>query len=404
MRFLVVALFGTVVGLGQVVVEPDNIPSAQKQFEHRPDEAPLACTVTPAKPAIDFSFRFHSGYTVNIPLKQYSGSGHGFVVLTKVTPEDTAHQPVYLSSAAHLPDVPKSSDEIEVGGSYLLGEGRYTIALLLFDDARRTCRSQWFTEVKLSRPEHNIRPRIPPGSVWPVSTTNLPEPVKKTSTASKSRFTVLLNAAPLHARGTVISPDDRELLLGSLATLLEELPSASVRLVVFNLDQQKKIFADDRFTTANLAKVGESMDQLELASVKYDVLQNTTGHFSLLAGLVKDELKDEERSDAIVFFGPASHYVDPIPRSLLEDPSGPIPDFFYVQFRPIAHLARVTQPMRPPMQRRGDARRQGFPSGGGELPDVIESVTKRLHGKTFKIRTPGEFAAAISDLDSKTAR
>jgi hypothetical protein len=402
-RFLFVGLFGALVCFGQMVVEPDKVPAVQKEFEHRPGEVSLACTVTPVKPAIDFSFRFHSGYTANIPLKQYSGSGHGFVVLVKVTPDDNAHQPVYLSSAAKLPDVPKSNDEIEAGGSYLLGEGSYTVDLLLFDDAHRTCRSHWVTEVKLAHTERNIRLRIPPSSVWAVSSTNIPEPVKNAATGSRSlRLTVLLNAAPVHARGTVISPDDRELLLGSLASLIEQLPSASIHLVVFNLDQQKKIFSDERFTTANLEKIGEAMDQLELASVKYDVLQNTTGHFSLLAGLVKDELKDQERSDAIIFFGPASHYVDAIPKSLLEEPPGPIPEFFYLQLRPVVHLSRLTQPMRPPMQRRG-LPPQGFPRGGGELPDVIESVMKRLHGKTFKVRTPGEFATAISELDTKTA-
>jgi hypothetical protein len=200
------------------------------------------------------------------------------------------------------------------------------------------------------------------------------------------RLTVLLHATPLFSRGTKIRAYDREVLLGSLASLLERLPSASIRLVVFNLAQQKKIYTDDRFTAGRLTEVGASMNELQLGLVHYDVLQNPHGHIALLAALVNDELEAQEPSDAIVFLGPASPYLDTLPKALFENRQSAGPEFFYLQYRPSVLSAR-----RAPLR------------GGQEFPDSIQSVMKRLHGKTFTIHSPGEFATAIAQIENRTA-
>ncbi len=383
---LTVLVFGAVACSAQFMVPPSKISGAMKEFVPGRDEAPLNCQVSAVKPAIDFSFRFHAGYVVRVPLKLYLGAGHSLGVLTRLTPEDTARQPAYLISVTNLPEIPKSKSEIEIAGSYLIGEGRYTVDLVMFDDAGRRCRKHWTAEAKLGRNERNVTLRIPPGRVRSLYSSNAREPIQKPAAGSTSlRLTVLLHATPLYSRATKIRAYDREVLLGSLASLLERLPSASIRLVVFNLAQQKKVYTDDQFTTRRLTEVGRSMNELQLGLVQYDVLQNPHGHLALLAALVNDELDAQEPSDAIIFLGPASNYLDTLPKTLFENRQSAGPGFYYLQYRPSVLSARRAAP-------RGDL----------EFPDSIQSVMKRLHGKTFTVHSPGEFATAIAQIEDRT--
>jgi hypothetical protein len=384
---LTVLVFGAAVCSAQFILPPSKVPGAVKEFDPSYDEIPLNCHVSAVKPAIDFSFRFHAGYVVRVPLKLYFGANHTLGVLTRLTPADTAAKPVFLISATKLPNIPKSRSEIEIAGSYLLGEGRYTVDLLMFDDSGRRCRKHWIAEAKLGRNERNVTLRIPPGRVRSLYTASLPPAAPKPTGGSKIlRLTVLLHATPLYSRATKIRAYDREVLLGSLASLLERVPSASIRLVVFNLAQQKKIYTDDRFTAARLTEAGASMNQLQLGLVQYEVLQNTHGHLALLAALVNDELAAQEPSDAIIFLGPASPYLDALPKTLFENRQNAGPEFFYLQYRPSVLSAR-----------------RATPHGGPEFPDSIQSLMKRLHGKTFTVHSPGEFATAIAQIENRTA-
>jgi hypothetical protein len=75
-----------------------------------------------------------------------------------------------------------------------------------------------------------------------------------------------------------------------------------------------------------------------------------------------------------------SRYLDKVPESWIEKPAAQGPQFFYLQYRP----------MFPPMQ--------------ATLPDTIHSAVSRLRGKTLTIRTPGDFAKAIEQLEKRAVR
>jgi hypothetical protein len=128
------------------------------------------------------------------------------------------------------------------------------------------------------------------------------------------------------------------------------------------------------------------MNQLQLGLVQYEVLQNTHGHLALLAALVNDELAAQEPSDAIILLGPAPPYLDALPKTLFENRQNAGPEFFYLQYRPSVLSAR-----------------RATPHGGPEFPDSIQSLMKRLHGKTFTVHSPGEFATAIAQIENRTA-
>jgi hypothetical protein len=309
-----------------------------------------------------------------VPMNQYSGPGHRWAMLIRVTPE--SGDPVYLMSGIRLPDVPKTRISAEVGGGYLVGEGRYDVQWMMFDDTGRICRKTWMVEAKLRHSERGIRVAMPSRTVRGFSWFAATEARRNTDDAAPLRLTVLLHAAPLSLRRTTLRAGDSLMLVGLLSSLLERLPTLSVRLVVFNLDQQRELFRQDAFSPKALEQVAQSINDMQLAVVDYRVLQNRRGHINVVADLVNGEMHAKEPSDVVVFLGPAARYWDDVPPAALDRAKGAGPQFFYFQYRP--YYRRTAG-----------------------LPDIITLTLRRLRGKTAVIHSPGEFARAIEQVERR---
>src|SRR5882724_10534627 len=65
----------------------------------------LPCTVTPAKPALGFDLKFHSGYDVTLPLKELAGSDNLLTVLFRVVPENHKDDPAYFTQKIRVPSL-----------------------------------------------------------------------------------------------------------------------------------------------------------------------------------------------------------------------------------------------------------------------------------------------------------
>jgi len=309
-------------------------------------------------------------------MNQYSGPGHGWAMVTRITPEGGGQQPVYLATRVRLPPIPKTKVEVEVGGGYLLGEGRYDVSWTLLDDAGRVCRASWRVDARLGRHERQLKLAMPPDTVADFTLRGRPEGKRGADDAAPIRLTVLLDAAPLVPLRTRLRASDRVILLGLLSSLLERVPARSVRLVVFNLDQQKTLLRQDAFAPGALGRVAQSLNGLELGRVDYHVLQNPQGHLDLLAALMNQELRAEAPSDVVVFLGPATRYGAEVPQAALESSHGAVPQFFNLQFRP-------------------------YFRNEVELPDSIAKATAKVKGKTIVIRTPADFARAIEQIERR---
>ncbi len=376
MRPLAIALLVASACAAQAIVDPARFKSVVKLVEPQAGEKPLRCEVTPIKPSLNFGFRFQAGYVVRVPLNQYSGSGHGWAMVTGITPEGGGRQPVYLVGRVTLPPVPKTKVELEVGGGYLLGEGRYKVKWAMFDDSDRVCRGSWRVNARLGRRERQMKLSMARDTVADFSLRDRSDRKPGADDAAPIRLTVLLNAAPLVPSRTRLRASDRVLLLGLLSSLLERVPARSVRLVVFNLDQQKTLLRQDAFAPGALGRVAQALNGTELGLVDYHVLQNPKGYVDLLAGLMNLELRAEPPSDVVVFLGPETRYVDKLPPAALGEPHGAAPQFFNLQFRP-------------------------YFRAGPSLPDSISLATVKVKGKTFVIRTPADFARAIEQIERR---
>src|ERR1041385_5699471 len=85
MRAAPIALVVCVLAHGQSLVNPARLNPSTANFDPVPNEQRIKCDVTPLRPLLNFSFRFQSGYRVQIPLSPYAGGTHNFSQLLRVT-------------------------------------------------------------------------------------------------------------------------------------------------------------------------------------------------------------------------------------------------------------------------------------------------------------------------------
>ncbi len=376
---------------GQSVVDPARISASLKSFERRADDRPLRCDVAPIRPRLNFNFRLEAGYVVRVPMSQYSGPGHGWGVLARITPQGGNRQPVYLANRVRLPSVPPTRVIWETGGFYVLGEGRYHVSWQMFDDIGRVCRKEWDINAKLGGNERHVKVTMPPYAVTDMALRGVAV-VHEADDVAPLRLTVLLHAAPLIPRRTRLAVRDRFMLLSTLSSLLERVPARFVRLVLFNLAQQKELYRQEDFRLESLGDVAQALEGVQLQTVDYRVLRNRTGYLDLITDLVNREVSAQPTSDVVVFLGPEAPYSDKLRRGQIETlqgaatggpggrpegrPGGTRPRFLYLQYRlPVFQQAT--------------------------LADCITRAVAGVKGKTVVIHTPGEFARAIEQIERR---
>jgi hypothetical protein len=376
MRTLLMLLLGGTAAMGQFVIPPSRIPESLRRFEPVAGEKELRCEVVPLHPSLTFGFRFQAGYLVRVPMNQYFGPGHQWAILTRITPEGGS--PTFLGTRMRLPDVPVTKVEMEVGGGYLLGEGRYRATWVLYDESGRVCRKEWPIEARRSHHDRNVKLAMAPNTVTGFS--RIVRDRRNTDDAPPFRLTILMHAAPMSPRRQRLGARDSVMLLGTLSSLLDRLPARDVRLVVFNLEQQREIFRQEDFKIERMEQVSQAIDGLQLQTLDYHVLQNRKGHVDLLAEMVNKELTADTSPDVVVFLGPLARQVDHFPEHLLATTQGTAPRFFYLQYRP------------------------PFLNMQAVLPDLIHSLVSKLKGKTVVMHTPAEFEKGIQQVERASVR
>jgi hypothetical protein len=412
MRQLILAALLVWAASAQTVVKPADIPAAEKRIESHESEKILRCDVDHSKAALNFGFRLQASYLLQVPLVQYSGPGHSWNILLRVTPEGAGEHPVYLADYLELPAGMHPEYIGEASGSFVLGEGRYGVSFLAYDDTGRVCRREWQIDADARRSGGAIKVAMPPNTVADLSYTP-PDSVTPTGPPVPRRLTVLLNgSAPYQSwlsayhHRDVISPHDdtpkfydyRAALLGILSSLLEKLPGTSVRLVVFDLDQQKETLRQDRFTLKDLDKAAHAANNTDHWVVTVSELQNRPSRLGLLANLIERETDAREKSDLVVFLGPQIASSGNMPPHFLDSEKGAEVRFLYLQYRLSANgifygtppemtpnpagLRGIGTPMRPPF----------------EGADIIDLTVARLKGKTLVVHSPLDFAKAVEAI------
>jgi hypothetical protein len=181
------------------------------------------------------------------------------------------------------------------------------------------------------------------------------------------RVTVLLHA---DSRGLARLYDwEVTDLLQSLISLLDELPCESIKLVAFNLDRQTEGFAQDEFDGDGLATLEKTLTQMEFVTIPVQSLQPHSWQ-NFLVRLARRET-EQRHPDAVIILGQGgSHRWDKLPKDLINEDFGfSGTRFFYFKY---------------------------YYAAGPR--DGLQTLMKRVHGRTFDVHSPGTLARAITKM------
>jgi hypothetical protein len=210
------------------------------------------------------------------------------------------------------------------------------------------------------------------------------------ASAYRQRVTLLVNVA-------LTAGYPWTTLLAVLAPLVERLSLASVRLVVFDLPQQRELFREDGFTLNGMNRLVHATNWLTPGHVDPGPFKHQAGVWDLLATLVNGEIRSPEPADAVVFVGAPWWIREAMPSGFPKPDKGMTPRFFSVHYSHTGARGgppRVVAPAQMP-GRSPDELASTTPF------DTIKQTVLRMKGKIFVIQTPADFSKAIEEIDRR---
>ena len=346
-------------------------------------------------PWLNYAFRFQAGYSIDIPLRQFAGTGNTVRVIARVRPSDGSRPPVCFFQSGELPEIPEGDKpDLSITGGFFLGEGNYRVDLAVFDQAGRLYQAGFNLEAALKGRERKVRLELAPGEVQPINSLRWKRHSEPAGRGQ--RLTILFHATSLYGEGKLPTLYDPVLLLSSLSTVLSEGAFDEVRLIAFNLDQEQELFRQDRFDADGFSKLAEKVLSLKLSSVPVTALAPGQPRHALIDSLVRAELSSPKPPDAILFLGP---YADDESKwSSVPCESGRAgPAIFYFQQRINRAIGRR---LRDDYAGRAERTMGVRPI---EYPDTLERLVHACSGEVYRIHDPAELASAIAKLNSKAA-
>ena len=325
---------------GQLLLNPGSPQERElKRFfdsaegvKESPDKR-LRCGVFTFPTRLSFGFQHWTGYDISMPVRQFATRGRerAMVVTLRVTPETPGKTPSYFYSKAAFPrKAPPQfwttgNAEMNLGGGFVVGEGKYRVNLWVMDSAGRSCRKDWKVEAR----SPGIPLQIGPGEVAETGMESW-----KGMTGGSGKLSVLIHAAPMFRRRimTKLSAWDRAVLLNSLRSLLDTGGYAEAKVKVFDFDGRRVIFESDNFGSADFDRLMDALMNLNIGTVSYDTLKGVNEE-GFLSNLVREEVDQKQPSDAVVFLGPSWRWGQKI-SPLLRELRAQLPTTYYVSLTP----------------------------------------------------------------------
>ncbi|MGH9496450.1 MAG: hypothetical protein ACRD3B_15725 [Candidatus Sulfotelmatobacter sp.] len=361
----------------QMPLNADEARKATSLFE-AVNATPLKCKIQPWQPTLDFSFRFVAGYAVYCRLGLFEGKKATLTTYVRVTP---AGKPSVMLGAAN--DIPAIAPEMlrfaggdaskiknEVGSSniFAVGGGSYSIEVAATDDRGRVCLRRWKIRVEPDRSQRKLALAVAPLGVQALDRNAWQ--IDSARERGDLRFTILLNAAPINPYQSTLRAWDRTFLLECLYTLLRQIPYKSVRLIAFNLDQQREIYRSNRFDDDAFLALSHALRRIETSTVSVQALRQRNSPKFLLSE-TNSEISESDHAQALVYLSPALRSDVQAGADLLAGEASTRPPFFYFEYVPGPQSA---------------------------FPDSIQHLVTAANGKTFQIHSPSQLNQAIQKM------
>jgi hypothetical protein len=406
-RVLVFAL-AAVAAWGQFRIPPEQAKRLDLALGEALSKRTLPCDAEATRPFLDFAFRFEIGYLVHCPLKDFGGMETPIATYMRV--QTASGEPAWFSQWYRIPGLPndlrsrlnlqRDHNDVEFSGVIAAGEGDYSIDLVVVDKQHRLFHRNWKTKVYPRGVETRAPARMQPNTVTALS---FPSWERTTSDRNLSRLTVLVDAAPIHFDSTRLRAWDRAFLIEALSSVLTLLPSNSVHVVAFNLDQRREFFNTDDFGPEEAKHFSAALEDLELGKISYRVLQQSRTAAGMMLELLAREAEAKQRADGVILLGPANRLNDKVPSEWVADRRPGGPPIFYLKYSPITP-SRFRLPLSSLMGMREDLSTDlaNLEIGNnGEFPDVIQHVAALHDGVTINLHSPAELADALRKIDHR---
>ena len=306
----------------------DSAEGAKDKLEMR-----LSCRVVPFPARLSFGFQHWTGYDIAMPVKQFETQGRQrpMVMAIRVIPQMVGAKASYFYSKAAFPrKVPEKfwsmrNVEMNLGGGWVVGEGKFNVSLWVMDLSGRKCRKDWKVEAKAT----GVPLRTGPGEVAESGMESW-----KGLTGGSGKVSLLLHAAPMIRRRvmTKLSSWDRAVLMQSLRSLLDTGGFASANVKVFDFDGRRVIFEAENFGSADYERLSDALLGLNLGTVSYETLKGPDEE-QFLGRLIRQEVDRKQPSDAVVFLGPSWRWGQKI-SPLLRELRSQLPAAYYVSLTP----------------------------------------------------------------------
>jgi len=295
------------------------IPTDLAVFELREPRRDLPCKVVPDRPALGFDLKLHAGFQVTIPLRELAGREGILTILFRVSPAQAKDQPVYFVQRVRMPAIEEDArGNVQLEGSFDVGEGDYHVDWLMRDQAERVCAEFWDMSASLSDSDREIGLVLPPGQVSDTEREFFREepPVERIQGERPLNVKILVNFAPERAESSMIRPQDVKALVSILRALSREPRFGTFSIVAFNLHEQRVLFRQESAPRIDFPALGQAVESISPGTVSLERLGERNPDARFLAELVRRELSQGD-SDALIFAGPKTLLEQNVPNDEL---------------------------------------------------------------------------------------
>ncbi|MBV8907208.1 MAG: acetyltransferase [Acidobacteriia bacterium] len=336
----------------------------------------LPCVVNPVKPALGFDLKFHSGYSVTIPLKELAGEGNQLTMVFRVTAVAHPDEQVYLSQRMSVPVIPEDAKgEASLQGSFNIGDGKYHVDWLMRDRNEHVCSSNWDIEANLPPKDREMPLDIGPNMVEAADAEPFKEepPIERAHDGAPLNVKVMVNFAPQNAYSAALQPLDTNALVSILRNIAREPRIGRFSIVAFNMQEQRVIYRQNSSSQIDFPALGEALHSLSLGTIDFKKLGQKHADSEFLTNLIASEIKDEkDQPDAVIIAGPKVMLDDGIPQEPLKQVSDLHLPLFYMNY----NLNPQATPWR----------------------DAIGSAVKYLKGAEYTITRPRDLFFAWTEI------
>jgi hypothetical protein len=296
----------------------------------------LPCTVTPVKPALGFDLRFHSGYSVTIPLKELAGDGNQLTMIFRIIPEGQADEPILLSQRMSVPNIEEDAKgEATLQGAFDVGEGKYHVDWLMRDRSEHVCSFNWDIQAALPAKDREMPLNIAPNVVEAADAEPFKEepPVERAPQGAPLNVKVMVNFGPQNAYSAALQPIDTSALISILRNAARDPRIGKFSVVAFNMQEQRIIYRQDTSPQIDFPALGEALHSVNLGTVDFKRLGQKHADSDFLTGLITHEMKDgAETPDAVIIAGPKVMLDDSLPQEPLRQVADVNFPVFYMNY------------------------------------------------------------------------